>query len=272
MLKVAALDDEYHVLERFEETMQEFDNVQICGLFQEEEELKAYLENSPLDIVFLDIEMPGKSGLQLAGELHCLNSNIAVVFVTAYTQYALEAFELSVLDYIVKPVSKERMKKTLNHIEKLLVPRRGSDAGISISCFPRFECRVNETVLALNHLMKAKELLAFLVSRKGAETSWDMITESLWPDTDYEKAHNNLYITTYRLRKWLAENNISQIFECRRNSYRVVPSEFHCDYFELEKAWKEKGEIKQEIRGKGEFLEEDGYVWAYPIQAELAQR
>ena len=272
MLRIAALDDECHVLERFEEVVKDIDDIQLCGLFEDHEDLIDYVKENPLDMVFLDIEMPEKSGLQLAEELRMLDSEIAVIFVTAYTQYAVEAFELSVVDYIVKPISRERLKKTLDRIRKNKSEASNIEKKAVINCFPRFECMINGEVLPLNHLLKAKELLAFLVSRKGAEASWDQITEALWPDADYKKAHNNLYATTYRLRKWLSENQINQIFESRRNSYRVVPTEFVCDYYELEKAWTDKDGNKMKLLYKGDFLEEDGYEWAYPLQGEWAIR
>jgi two-component SAPR family response regulator len=272
MLRIAALDDENHALERFETVVCEFDDIESCKLFNDEDDLLAWLAENPLDVVFLDIEMPGKSGMQLAEELHEINPDLSVVFVTAFSQYAVEAFELSVSDYLMKPVSKERLRKTLDRINssKELLSRAAKR--VAIHCFPRFECRIEDKVLPLNHLMKAKELLAFLVSRKGTETSWDQITEALWPDTDYEKAHNNLHITTFRLRKWLSENSITQIFEARRNSYRVVATEFNCDLYDLADALKADDRKRIELLYKGEFLEEEGYQWAYPIQAELAMK
>jgi len=272
MLRIAVLDDENHALERFESVVRDFEDVALCMLFDDADDLLAYIDGNLLDVVFLDIEMPGKSGMQLAEELHGINPQISVVFVTAYSQYAVEAFELSVLDYIMKPVSKERLRKTLDRISlnKQLLERAAKR--VTIHCFQRFEFKIDEKVFPMNHLLKAKELLAFLVSRKGAETSWEQITEALWPDADYEKAHNNLYITTFRLRKWLSENNIARIFESRRNSYRIVPSEFNCDLFDLEKALKD-GDVKRiPYLYKGEFLEEEGYEWAYPIQAEWARK
>lgn len=272
MLKIAALDDECHVLERFEEVTQAFEDVQLCGLFDDDDELLSYVENNPLDIVFLDIEMPGKSGLQLAEELQVLNPELSIVFITAYTQYAVEAFELSVADYLVKPIFEDRLRKTLDRIKKIKQTDSKERKQVTINCFQRFECKIDDVVYPLNNLMKAKELLAFLVSRNGAETSWEQITEALWPDADYEKAHNNLYITTYRLRKWLAENNITPIFEYKRNSYRIVPSEFRCDLYELEEAEKNRDGNKMKLLYKGEFLEEDGYDWAYPLQGEWVSR
>ena len=272
MLRIAVLDDERHALQRFESVVKDFDDIELCGLFDDDDDLFAYIRNNSLDIVFLDIEMPGKSGMQLAEELHGMNPEISVVFVTAYSQYAVEAFELSVIDYIMKPVSKERLRKTLDRSSNNRQLLEKTAKRVTIHCFQRFECKIDERVFLLNHLMKAKELLAFLVSRNGAETSWEQITEALWPDADYERAHNNLYITTYRLRKWLSENDITQIFESRRNSYRIVSSEINCDLFDLEKALKDGDKDRMKLLYKGEFLEEEGYEWAYPIQVEWAKR
>lgn len=271
MLRIAVLDDENHALERFEKVSRGFEEFSQCKLFGDADDLFGYLENNVLDVIFLDIEMPGKSGIQLAEELCMINPEITVVFVTAFSHYAVDAFELSVFDYIMKPVSEERLRKT---VDRLLRSRQQlnpeEDKKVSIQCFGRFECKIDEKVLSLNHLMKAKELLAFLVSRKGALTSWQQITEALWPEADYEKAHNNLYVTTYRLRKWLAENRLSQLFECKRNGYRVLLSEFSCDLYELEKAEITGDTTRMKRLYQGEFFEEDGYEWAYPLQAEWA--
>lgn len=270
MLRIAVLDDESHALERFEAVVGEFENIGSCKLFNDADDLFDWLGENSVDVVFLDIEMPGKSGMQLAEELHEINPEMAVVFVTAFSQYAVEAFELSVSDYLMKPVSKDRLRKTLDRIGSSKVLSGKEEKRVAIHCFRRFECRIEDKVLPLNHLMKAKELLAFLVSRKGAETSWEQITEALWPNTDYEKAHNNLHITTFRLRKWLSENNLSRIFEARRNSYRIVISEFNCDLYDLEDALKNCDGERARLLYQGEFLEEEGYHWAYPVQAEWA--
>lgn len=273
MLRIAVLDDENHALERFEKIAEGFREISLCKLFGDADDLIDYMESNALDAVFLDIEMPGKSGMQLAEELCIINPEITVVFVTAFSHYAVEAFELSVFDYIVKPVSEKRLRKTLDRILRGRQPvNSGKEKRVSVQSFLRFECKVDEKVLQMNHLMKAKELLAFLVSRKGAPTSWQQITEALWPEADYEKAHNNLYVTTYRLRKWLAEHELTHVFECKRNGYRIVPSEFSCDLYELENAEKNGDTNTMKRLYRGDFFEEDGYEWAYPLQAEWAMK
>ncbi|HEX2924951.1 MAG TPA: response regulator [Ruminiclostridium sp.] len=93
-MRIAAVDDETHVLERFERMVSDISEINLCGLFETGEQLLAYLRENPLDAVFLDIEMPGVNGLQLSEQIQNLNENIEIIFVTAFNQYAVEAFEL----------------------------------------------------------------------------------------------------------------------------------------------------------------------------------
>ncbi len=274
MLRIAAVDDERHALERFEKLILAQEGIELCGLFEDGNDLIEYVCRHPLDVVFLDIEMPGRTGLELAEDLLEINPELMVVFATAFNQYAVEAFELNALDYILKPVSKERLAKTIERIAGRRRPAEkittgpNDDSSIYIQCFSSFEVLINGTAVPFSSA-KAKELLAFLVSKSGSAVSWEQITDALWYDFDYEKAHNNLYATAYRLRKWLAEQGIPRILECKRNSYRVVPDQFGCDFYEFEKAELDGNRAKMKLLYKGRFMEENGYEWAYPKEAEI---
>lgn len=74
------------------------------------------LRSSAYDVVFLDIQMPGLSGLELADVIGGMAHRPAVVFVTAYDEYAVQAFELGAADYLMKPVSPERLRRTLERV------------------------------------------------------------------------------------------------------------------------------------------------------------
>jgi two-component system LytT family response regulator len=71
------------------------------------------------DVVFLDIEMPGKSGIQLAEQLLIEKINPAIVFTTAYNDYALKAFRLSAIDYLLKPINENHLEEAIEKIKKL---------------------------------------------------------------------------------------------------------------------------------------------------------
>jgi two-component system, LytTR family, response regulator len=90
------------------------------------EEAKAAIEQGNLDLLFLDIQMPEITGIDLARTIQA-NGMPAVVFVTAYDQYALRAFEVHALDYLLKPFSSDRFRAALGHAREHLAKRRSAD-------------------------------------------------------------------------------------------------------------------------------------------------
>ena len=79
-----------------------------------------------IDVIFLDISMPKTSGRQLAEALHKLKNPPAVVFVTAYSEYALEAFNVDAVDYLMKPVETDRLNRALDKVEAIVKPAPAS--------------------------------------------------------------------------------------------------------------------------------------------------
>ena len=80
------------------------------------------------DVLFLDIQMPGTSGVQLADSLHNLKRPPVIVFVTAFSEYAAEAFELDATDYVLKPVEQARLEKALDKVEAVVAARKPAAA------------------------------------------------------------------------------------------------------------------------------------------------
>jgi two-component system response regulator AlgR len=81
------------------------------------------MEGTAFDVVLLDIRMPGVSGLQLAAKLQQMRDAPALIFVTAHAEHALKAFELQALDYLTKPVRRERLQAALQRVQQRLSPR-----------------------------------------------------------------------------------------------------------------------------------------------------
>ncbi|MPM25328.1 Chemotaxis response regulator protein-glutamate methylesterase [bioreactor metagenome] len=272
-MKIAAVDDEIHALERFERMVSGIADLELCGLFDSGEKLLAYLTENTLDVVFLDIEMPDISGLQLSEQIQNLNEQIDIVFVTAFNQYAVEAFEVQAVDYIMKPLTEDRLNKTLKRLQKT----RGKSARAGkpfVQCFSDFQVFVNGEALTWKN-SKAKEVLAFLVHKNGVPVGWEKIADAVWPDFNLEKAQTNFHATTYLLRKRLAEVGLSHIIESVRGNYRAVTDQFDCDVYKLEEMIhknqmnrKEDFRLLEQFMQKG-YLEGSGYAWAYPKAAEL---
>ena len=116
MIKVLIVDDEAPARSRLHRMLSAFPDLELTGEASNGlEALRAAQEKKP-DLVFLDIEMPELNGLEVAEAW--TGEGPAVVFVTAYSEHALKAFELSAVDYLVKPVSPERLGETIAKIKK----------------------------------------------------------------------------------------------------------------------------------------------------------
>lgn len=119
MIRVIIADDEPLALLNMEKKLKEFDSVEVVKAFST---IKDLLDEAPtLDyhVAFLDVEMPGMDGLQIAQILKEWKKNVCIVFVTAYRDYAVQAFEINSLDYLLKPISKSRLEMTINRIHEL---------------------------------------------------------------------------------------------------------------------------------------------------------
>jgi two-component system, LytTR family, response regulator len=115
-LRVYLVDDEPLALERLTRLLKESGRVQIIGKTTEPEEAVAALTSDPPDVCFLDIQMPRLSGFELLARLP---RQPIVVFTTAYDQYALDAFAVNSVDYLLKPIEPEHLQRALTKIEQL---------------------------------------------------------------------------------------------------------------------------------------------------------
>ncbi len=118
--KTVIIDDERLAREEVKRALKTYPEFEIIGEASHVDEAKILIEESKPDLLFLDIHMPGKSGFDLLEELTTVPE---VVFTTAYDQYAVKAFELNALDYLVKPLREERFSKTIEKVKAELAKK-----------------------------------------------------------------------------------------------------------------------------------------------------
>lgn len=121
MIKAIAIDDEPLALTIVEHYCRQTDAVALEKTFTKTDEALRYLKKYPVDLLFLDIQMPGKNGIDF---YKSIGSNVMVIFTTAFSEYAVEGFNISAIDYLLKPFSKARFDEAVAKAQKEMEYRR----------------------------------------------------------------------------------------------------------------------------------------------------
>ncbi|MEK5235406.1 response regulator [Paenibacillus sp. FSL L8-0470] len=277
MIRAVLVDDERLALMNLKMMLEALGNVAIVATFTDSR--KAVSEAAYLnpDVIFLDIDMPELNGLQAAEiiQIHCPRTSI--VFVTAYNSYAVDAFELHALDYVLKPVRKERLIKTLARVEKKMhhAPQVNNGSEMMIRCF---QClRFERNGLQLHDIRwrtaKGQELFAFLFHHRNRFISKDTLIDLLWPDFNLKKASNHLYTTIYQVRQCLKQGKTD--LQIRNLSggegYKLETGSMLVDSTEWEKGILSLEPINAGNYGQyqywfgfysGDYLADYDYLWA----------
>ena len=120
-LRVVLVDDEPFAREALRALLNSADGVEVLAECSNGKEALAVLQTNPPDLLFLDVEMPEMTGLELLAELPP-DKRPAVIFTTAYAEYALDAFEVDAIDYLKKPFDEERFSAALSRARERLRP------------------------------------------------------------------------------------------------------------------------------------------------------
>jgi two-component system, LytTR family, response regulator len=120
-IRAYVVDDERLAVKRLTRLLAATGRVELAGASIDPEEALAFLRANPVDVLFLDVQMPGISGFEL---LDRLNVDPLVVFTTAYDRYALDAFTVSSVDYLLKPIAPDRLSRALDKVERFIQTRQ----------------------------------------------------------------------------------------------------------------------------------------------------
>ena len=185
-------------------------------------------KNLKLDIALLDIEMPAINGVNLAKKLKKINPLINIIFVTAYDNYALEAYNLHASGYIMKPVNETKLKEELEGLRYPVEMKKTNK--IQVKCFGNFEVFYDGVPLKF-HRGKSKELFAYLVDREGASVNMNELNAILWEE-DKNSYLRNLIVDIQDTLKEVGESNV---FIKRHNECFIDPTKIDCDAYEYKK-------------------------------------
>ncbi|MGO4270433.1 response regulator, partial [Paenibacillus sp. TAF58] len=278
-MKVLLVDDEPLALRYMEKLLSKYEDINIMASLMEPKEALNLASQQKFDAIFLDLEMPEIGGMELAARLFAMQPDVHIVFVTAYNYYAVEAFELNALDYILKPVSDTRLGKTLTRIRKSMaevstfVDNDGTESTL-ICCFQSlhwvnsksgvhsFPWRTNKT----------QELFSFLLHhRKAPAIRKEVLLEILWPEHDPGRAGVQLHTTVYQIRKMLKEQALAVQVVYEQEGYRLQLDQVGVDVDVWEEELLKAPELtlaslnvfkKLVCRYKGDYFGESQFLWA----------
>ena len=212
--------------------------------------VQAWAENADkeIDIAFLDIEMPIINGIQLAKNLKRVNPQINIIFVTAYDNYALDAYKLHASGYVTKPVSEQKVREEVEGLRYPIAMK--ATKRLQVKCFGNFEVFCDGTPVKFAR-SKSKELFAYLIDREGAVVNVNEINAVLWEE-DHKSYLRNLIADVQTTLKAVGAEDV---FVKRRNGCYIDPSKIDCD------AYAYKKNDPDAIRAyRGEYMAQ--YDWA----------
>lgn len=234
MLRAVLIDDERPALDELSYLLKK-NSVEVIGSFQNTEGALDFIAREKPDIIFLDIEMRGVNGIDFGVHLQNSTENAAIIFVTAYPEYALEAFQAYPLDYIVKPVDEEHLARTLKHVRETSVNHHNSqDRNLYIRCFGNFEIIHGSDKVKLP-TKKTRELLAYLLCNEGSTIYRDDLMRLIFNSGDSEKDGNNLRVTMYRIRNAFREAGIGKNQFLIHDNLTVSIADGICDLVDFQR-------------------------------------
>lgn len=284
-MKVILVDDEKSMLLIMKKMISNVPEIEIVGAFQSSAQAYKFIKENRVDIAFIDIKMPEESGIDLARRIVSEFDKIDIVFLTSHKEYALEAFDVHAVDYIVKPVSKERLEHTIKRIKKRHVfplPYSYGDASVKLSvyCLGGLDIRgVDGGSVKLNS-SKSLELLAYLLLNKGGFVSKWRILEDVFREMSPHNAETYLNTTIYKLRKALVHHEMKAAVISVNESYRIDIKGIYIDFIDFDNRVNAlciinesnlEEAIKIEKLFAGQLFGDKGYHWSLPEKERLSE-
>ena len=257
-MRAIIVDDEPLMMLKFKRLSEGISDLNITGQFESAEQALEFMEKEPVEVAFLDVEMPVMDGITLAEKLRDIRHDIIIVFITAYDEYIREFNDIGGDYYLLKPYTREVLESMMDKLR--LISKRQNKA-VYIQTFGRF--LVKKEGIPLRLTGKAKEILAVIVTRQGREISNEEIYTIIWEGRPYSNTNMAVYYNALRrLKKVLKDAELEELLISTSRGQMLNVDMVDCDYY----SWKEKNPDLGS-RFEGEFLSE--YSWGERMLSDI---
>lgn len=252
-MNVICVDDEKLLADYVAEQCRMLPEVEQAWSFSQPAKALEWLNGNHADLAILDIDMPGMNGMELAAVIKQRYPGISVLFLTGYSHFAVDAFQLRVSGYLLKPVDPKRLAEEVDYV--FSGKRREEPAHIEARTFGNFELFVDGRPITFKQA-KCKELLAYLVDRRGSGVARAEAFAILWEDRLYDRPmQKQLDVIIRSLRDTLKEAGADGILAIKGGTMRINPEHLSCDLFRFC-----SGDVRAFNEFHGEYM--NGYSWA----------
>ena len=230
-MRAICVDDEAKTLEYTVNRCRELSQIDVVEGFTHARDALAWLKDHPVDIALLDIDMPDMDGITLAARIKEMYPNAAIVFLTAYKDFAYDAMSVRPSGYLLKPLTRQALVDEVEYAMRGQREPLNGGARVVVRTFGNFDVFVDGELLAFPR-SKAKEVLAYLVDQQGSAVRRADIYDALWDGEGYgHQQQKYLDVIIRSLRDTLKKAGVSQILEMKTGLLRVLPDHFDCDLY-----------------------------------------
>lgn len=201
MIKTIIVDDEPLAQDIIETYVSQLPNLELVAKCSDAIEANQILQNNEVDLMFLDIQMPQLTGIEF---MKSLDNPPLVVFTTAYSEYAVEGFEMNAIDYLLKPISMERFMKAVNKVEVKLKENSGSSPQMDIAD-DHFFVKADKKLVKVNFddILYIEGLKDYVIIRQEEGRVITLQTmkslEARLPAMQFKRIHRSYIVNTKRI-------------------------------------------------------------------------
>ena len=229
-MKILCLDDEALALKMLEMCIKQVKPDADISAFDNQNELLEYAGKNGCDVAFLDIHMRGMDGIEVAKRLKKINPKMNIIFVTGFSEYKGNAMDMKASGYIMKPVTKEEVKRELSELRFPIIPKQ--NVLLRVQCFGNFDVFLPNGEHVHFERSKSKEVFAYLVHRHGSSCTIREIFAAIFEDVPYEKKYRNLLQTyIHTMIKSLKAVGAEDVVVKSYNAIAVNVDKLDCDYY-----------------------------------------